>query len=165
MDTHLRPEFKVLSEPLSCEEGAELEKFYIKDFVERGYTLLNSTAGGELGGAKRKSTKRKCHRVTLKFNDKGSFYRNRPLEYAAALKYGWLDEICSHMYQTPKFEKYWTIEICQEDANNCNSKQEFERKYPLSYAAAKRHGWLESICSHMIEYINTNPSNFCYSYA
>lgn len=164
LDIHLKPEFKVLSELLSCADGSELERFYIKDYAERGFTLLNSTAGGDLGGNKRKWTKEPCHKEALKFYDKGSFIQYRPLEYAAALRHGWIDEICSHMYQTPQYEKYWTIEICQEDANNCNSEEEFERKYPLSHAAAKRHGWLESICSHMIEYKNLEPKTICYSY-
>lgn len=51
--------------------------------------------------------------------------------------------------------KKWAIEECQKEAMNFNIKTKFkENKYSI-YMCAKRNGWLDNICDHMVK-INRN---------
>ena len=45
---------------------------------------------------------------------------------------------------------YWTKEKCHEESIKFNSRSEFRRN-GYAYQAARRNGWLDDICSHMIE--------------
>jgi len=45
---------------------------------------------------------------------------------------------------------YWTKEKCQEQSLKFNNRKEF-RENGYAYQAANRNGWLDDICSHMIE--------------
>ena len=42
-------------------------------------------------------TKEKCAEEALKYNTKSEFEKNSPSAYVNAGKFGWRDEICSHM--------------------------------------------------------------------
>lgn len=146
----LKYEVKILSDPISPEEGGELERFYINQYKERGFKLLNSTKGGELGGNKIKWPKELVKKIALNFDSIGSFYQKEPKAYSAAQRNGWLGEVCAHMRHNIQFTNILTKDVCQNEANNFRFEHEFERLSPLCYAAAKRHGWLKEICSHMI---------------
>ena len=45
----------------------------------------------------------------------------------------------------------WTKKICKKIALKYKTKKEFFENSRLAYKAAYRHGWLNEICSHMIE--------------
>jgi len=144
--------FRTLTEFMPLCDGAESERFYISQYREQGYSLLNITPGGEIGGGKAKWIKEDIHKKSIKFSCRGSFYQYNTREHSIAHRNGFLDEICSHMDKKEdlsEFKNYWSKEICQSDVLNFNSEAEYELKMPTSYAAAKRYGWLADICSHM----------------
>ena len=68
--------------------------------------------------------------------------------YAAARKHGWLDEVCSHMKLLCR-RNYWTKERVRKEALKYEAKGRFIRASPGAYNAAKKHGWLDEVCSHM----------------
>jgi hypothetical protein len=43
----------------------------------------------------------------------------------------------------------WTKEKCKETAMQYSHKWQFEQRSPAGMAAARRHGWVEEVCSHM----------------
>ena len=45
----------------------------------------------------------------------------------------------------------WTYEKCKEEALKYKTKNEFNRKSSSAHASALNNGWLNDICSHMIE--------------
>lgn len=45
----------------------------------------------------------------------------------------------------------WTRERCAAEANKYSARKDFRADAPRVYDAAKRHGFLDSICSHMTE--------------
>ena len=44
----------------------------------------------------------------------------------------------------------WDITSCRYDAKQCTTRREFQKRYPNSYAAARRNRWLNDICQHMV---------------
>ncbi len=51
-----------------------------------------------------------------------------------------------------KVKNYWTLDKCQEEALKYESRKKFGRN-SYAYQAAKRNGWLDFVCSHMIQKI------------
>jgi putative NADPH-quinone reductase len=95
-------------------------------------------------------TKERCHEEALKYNNRSEFRKNSPA-YNSSLRKGWLDEICSHMVELHKPNNYWTKERCQEEALKYNSRSEFKNNSVSAYSKSHKEGWLDEICSHMVE--------------
>jgi len=45
---------------------------------------------------------------------------------------------------------YWNKERCNEVALKCKTKTEFRINYGGAYKKARKNGWLDEICSHII---------------
>ena len=46
---------------------------------------------------------------------------------------------------------YWTKENCQKESLKYNSRFEYLKGSKGAYESSRRNGWLDDICSHMIE--------------
>lgn len=67
--------------------------------------------------------KEKCRLEALKYSNRTEFSKQSNGAYTAALKKGWLDEICKHM--VVKWQHKWDKESCRKEAlkyNNVSSK-------------------------------------------
>lgn len=53
----------------------------------------------------------------------------------------------------------WTLEKCEKEALKFNSRINFARKNNSAYNSARRYGWLDKICVHMIT-VNTKPIGY-----
>lgn len=85
--------------------------------------------------------------------------------YEVANSNGWLDEACLHMtggkgiYQ----KGYWTLERCVEDAKQYQTKLSWRNSInPNGFNVAKRNGWLDQCCQHMIS--NKRPNGYWNDY-
>jgi len=96
-------------------------------------------------------TKEKCQEESLKYNTRNKFRVRSIAAYNTAFENGWLDEICKHMIETKKPNNYWTKEKCQEEALKYNNKTDFLKYGKGAYQKSMRNGWLDEVCSHMIE--------------
>src|ERR1700722_12070458 len=56
----------------------------------------------------------------------------------------------AHMKEKQKPKGYWTKLLCHIDALKFKTRFEFFKNGSAAYQVAKRKGWLEEICSHMI---------------
>jgi superfamily II DNA or RNA helicase len=74
------------------------------------------------------------------------FKKKYPGAYNAALKNGWVDEICAHM--KPLINSH-TLESIKEKALTCKSKREFRKKYINAYNSAMFKGIMDEVCAHM----------------
>ncbi|WP_045213200.1 GIY-YIG nuclease family protein [Desulfonatronovibrio magnus] len=91
-----------------------------------------------------------CKKKAFNFNDRTSFKVQSNSIYSYAYKRGWLNDICSHMPVKKKTNGFWTKEKCLEEAKKYQTRTEFSDNSPSGYSIAKRNGWLEECCEHMI---------------
>ena len=96
-------------------------------------------------------TKDECAAIAKKHNKRSEMIKCDLQAYNAARKYGWLDEICTHMRPCKKHveRSYWTKERCQERALLYSHRTDFKNGDGSAYATAVRNGWLNEICVHM----------------
>ena len=92
-------------------------------------------------------TKEKCHEEALKYTTRTEF-NNGSRAYNLAHRYGWLNEICSHMKSD--LNRYWTKEKCHEEALKYTTRTEFNNGSGSAYHSACKASWLDEICDHMI---------------
>jgi hypothetical protein len=147
---HLSYEFKEWGYYDMLDAG-KMEGEKEKEYINSGWTILNIVKTGGLGGMTLKWTKEKCQEEALKYNSRSEFKKNSGSVYNVSWKNGWLDEICSHMVELHKPNNYWTKERCQEEALKYNSRSEFRKNSGSVYNTSWKNGWLDEICSHMVE--------------
>jgi hypothetical protein len=85
---------------------------------------------------------------TFKF--RSDFHRKARNACRASRILGCYKECTAHMDEKQKPKGYWTLDLCQIEALKYKSRHEFEKKGLAPYLAARRKGWLDQICSHMV---------------
>ena len=95
-------------------------------------------------------TEDRIQQQALKYDTRGEFKQNSKYAYAAAQRQNLLDDVCSHMEELRKPDGYWTKEIIHEQALKYDTRTDFARNDPAPYAAAKRLGIIDEVCSHML---------------
>ena len=101
-------------------------------------------------------------KLTEPYTRRIDFKNNHPKEYAAALKRGILDEICSHM----PGKKVDTLEELIEKAKPYSRRVDFLKGDRSAYMSAQRHGWIDIVCKDMpTKYKRKKSTNESYSYA
>ena len=76
------------------------------------------------------------------------FSTNSTAAYSAALKYKWLNAICSHMASPGKIKGYWTKDKCAEEAQLYNNKSNFNKFHKeMAWEASKS---LHRQCRHIV---------------
>lgn len=144
--TNLTPKIKQLSDYVHVDVASVLENDCIETYRMLGWKMLNKRSGGALGSNNIYWTKELCQKESIKFNSRSEFYYKCNKTYAAALRYGWLDEICSHMdYKIHK----WTYDEVYNISKQFNSRYEFQKNNKAAYVWAIRHNVLDDICEHM----------------
>jgi len=141
----------IYSDWLSESEAVKKEKETISKYENLGWTLLNQRSGGSLGGANRKWTKEKCIQEALKYKTRGDFFKGNDSAYNSSRKYGWFEEICSHMTWVNRPNGYWTKERCHEKALLYKTRSEFKGGFPSAYKSARERKILDEICDHMAD--------------
>lgn len=68
----------------------------------------------------------------------------------AANRYGWYEEACAHMQELQKPHGYWTKKRIIEVSSKFNSKMKFIKTYSGAATIARRNGWWEDVCAHML---------------
>jgi len=91
----------------------------------------------------------------LKYKTRSEFQKNSPNAESAARRYGWLDDVCSHMPVIRKNE--WKLEEIKEIASKYSKKIDFRVNENAAFLWAKRRKWIDDVCSHMKQ--NTHWKN------
>lgn len=151
--TNLEPKLKQLCDYVPINEASLLENEYIEIYRKNNWNILNIAKGGAVGSATRIWTKEKCHEEALKYNNRTDFYNNSNRAHIAACRYGWLNDICSHMIIK---NKHWIINEIKNEAIKYKSKNEFQVNNNAAYTWAIRHNILDEVCSHMCCMKGTN---------
>ena len=77
--------------------------------------------------------KNKCHEVALQCSSKTEFQKRFSGAYHNCLKYGWLDEVCSHMKHIKHRNGYWNDEKVLEEAKKYTTLKEFRENSSGAY--------------------------------
>jgi predicted GIY-YIG superfamily endonuclease len=93
-------------------------------------------------------TKELAKKEADKYNNLKDFLKYSKPTYHAVKRYGWFDELTSHM--SKEREKKWTKDLIHDIAKKYNTKVEFLKGDNGAYQAAKKYGWLDDVTSHMI---------------
>jgi hypothetical protein len=90
--------------------------------------------------------------IARRYQNRTEFRKFSRAAYNAALKYGIMDKICTHMTKTrPPAQKQikWDEPKIQSFANRYSNRTSFKKGSPKAYEAAKRRKILDIVCSHM----------------
>ena len=80
--------------------------------------------------------KNKCHEAALQCSNKTEFQKKFSGAYQNCLKYGWLDEVCSHMKHIKYRNGYWNDEKVLEEAKKYTTLKEFRENGSGAYCYA-----------------------------
>jgi len=141
---------KQLTEYIDVRDAQKMECFVIENYQNNNWIILNKAKAGALGGYLKWSYE-KCKDVSKECFTRNEFCNKFHGAYKSAKKFGWLDEICSHMIEIQKPNGYWTFEKCKEVALLSKTRDTFQRKYSGAYNVARLNNWLDVLCSHMNE--------------
>ena len=145
--TSLIPILQILHEYTDKELAKILEEFYIEDYRNKGWNILNRAKAGSLGGKYVFWTYEECRLHALQCSTRSEFLSKYPGGYASATKNNWLDEICQHMEL--KFEIKNNPETVRLEAQKYKTRQEFRNGSYSAYEYARKHQLLDAICTHM----------------
>ena len=107
-------------------------------------------------------TKIEAQAVAKRYKSRKEFKVNCRRQYEAALKRGWLDEICSHMRVIqPGWSKrnQWSEKAnVAREAKRYSTRAQFARGSNGAYTLARKKDWLDEVCEHMHCLLYTSPS-------
>jgi hypothetical protein len=106
-------------------------------------------------------TLERCKESASRFKARAEWRKGDVSAYSTAHRSGWLDECCAHMEYAQKPNGYWTLERCKESALAFSARTEWYRGAGSAYGAAKRNGWLDECCSHMVKARKPKDSTQC----
>jgi len=141
--TKLIPTITQLTDYININDAKNKENEYVNFYKDNGFNILNSCKTGGLGGNNYIWNKEKCKEEALKYKTKKEYLKKSP-SYFSAHRNKWLDEICSHMIELRKPNKYWTYERCLQEAKNKKTKIEFRKSF-RAYSSALQNNWLNEI--------------------
>jgi hypothetical protein len=78
--------------------------------------------------------------------------------YKAALRRGWLEEVCAHMIR--HYRDTFDKETVASLASKFRKRSDFARSDSSAYSAARKNGWLDDVCCHMGRPINDEWNKF-----
>jgi len=139
-------------------EAQKLEENYVIKYKENGWNMLNKATPGSIGGAYYIWTYELVKEEALKYKSRIEFIKNASGAHDYAYSRNIMDDVCSHMEYIQKPNGYWTKEKCQKIALKYNKRSDFKTHSYGPYQAARKKGWLDDICSHMIVYFNANKT-------
>lgn len=145
--TGLNPTLKLISaDYIYAPDAQKLEACTIEDYKNNGWKLLNKAKAGSLGMCKVFWTKEKVQNEANKYKSRTEFKTISSKAYTAALRNGWLNEVCDHMEKT--FTD-WTLDKVKTIANEYSKLADFQKNSPQAYSAAQRNGWINDVTKGM----------------
>lgn len=149
----LIPIFKKLTDYIPVQEASLLEEKIKNDYKKLNWLILNKVKCGATAGYNLKWTKKRCSEEALKYKTRVEFHYNSSSAWNSALFHGWLDEICSFMFNNGRLQNkngIWQIkDNCLNEALKYKTRMEFVTNSRGAYKAAHANKWLDEICIHM----------------
>ena len=143
-----------------CSEIAKLYKFRTEFSNGNGSAYSKCLRKGwldevceHMGKKKMKPShwsKENCLAEASKYITRGEFSKKSPSCYGVAIKYQWLNEICTHMSSGLGVARFkWTKDKCIEEGLKYSTRTEMQRGASGAYKSSVKHGWIDEVCNHM----------------
>jgi hypothetical protein len=139
--TSKEPTYKIIASNLSPEESREMEACTVEKYKIDGWKILNKYATGSLGKCRNFWTKELVKKIADKYEKRIDFKNKDNNAYQAAQKYGWLDNVTSHMDYVDR--TIWTYEKTKDFAKKFKTRSEFKRGNYQAWANSWKNGWLD----------------------
>ena len=93
----------------------------------------------------------RCAKEAAKYDRRKDFEIGANSARKAAVKNGWMDDICTHMTPGRNPHGYWNWQRCAGEALLYDTRADFQKWSMAAYSAARKSGWLDGICVHMLK--------------
>lgn len=134
------PNCIILKEKLNAKESQFFEDYFLKEYINNGWTALNiAKTGINKGslGASQKWTYEECSKESKKYSSITEFGLNNQSAYNACKKNGWTYDFFK---SSKKSDRYWNnYENCKKAFNKCQNARELIKNYGGCYNAIKRN--------------------------
>lgn len=143
MKTQIYPKLIIKTDYIDVEDAIKMEEYILNDYRMNNWNILNKAKTGNIGSSNLIWTKDKCIIESKKFNRISEYQKNSKSSYNAALKNGWIDEVCSHMMRRKSKNKYWNNkELCKNESLKYKNISEFQKNCWSAYNYSKINNWL-----------------------
>lgn len=115
----------------------------LKEYIDKGWTILNRVKTGSVGGNSRIWTYEKCKEEALKYKTFKEFRDINPNCYSAIYKNNWQSELLSHLKHVKRLNGFWNEDECYRASKECNSRTDFYKKYRGAYYSSIKNKWIE----------------------
>lgn len=157
--TNLTPiNIEKMTDYIPIDDAKKQEEYWKCKSETDGYICLNIAKTGGVGSINLKWTKEECQKEASKYSTRTEFLTKQHSAYNSTLKYGWMDDICSHM---TLLHNSYTKSECQSEALKYTHRGEFAKNNHKIYCFSKKYNWLDEICSHMILLHNSYTKSEC----
>lgn len=151
-------ELVILQDLCDIETAVKKETEYITYYSNLGWTILNKSNGGELGGRK-VSSKSDIINQALQYSTVKEWRNCGKSLYSTASKLGILDECCKHM---KPIVTRWSIAELKKEALKYDTLKDWRDTSKSSYASAYKRNIISECSTHMILF--QHPKNYWNSY-
>ena len=140
------PKWWIIEDNLFLKNLNNREIYWEKCCSKSGFKLLNKIKCGSGGRRNGNWTKKLCHLEALKYTTRTDFKNNSGGACTAAIKYGWYDEITTHMEEILKPRGFWkNKENRLEELKKYTTRKDFYTYSSGAYAYMKINGLLNEI--------------------
>lgn len=129
--------------------AGQKEEELIEKYRSDGWTILNKSKAGALGGNSIKWTFKACMADAQKYEYIWDWERESRGAHHAAQRNGWLSKCRKHMKELTKPKKFYTKAECKRIARKYERREEWRNNHPYSWGKARAMGWLDECCKHM----------------
>lgn len=146
------PPVQQVTEYLPKGEASQKEGDVLQYYLSLGYTPINKTKTGGLGGHLPDDgyTYEQCQEKALCYRNRSEWKEKDYSTYYVASKYGWIDTIMpQNKPYGNKDIRYWTIERCCEAAKSCVTISEFREKYNSAYVMVCKNKWNDVVFANI----------------
>lgn len=149
LKTGLCPVLIIKSDYIDVEDSIKMESDVLNEYRNKNWNILNIAKTGGIGSANIKWTKEKCIMEANKYKKISEYQNESKSSYNAALKNGWIDEVCAHMHRCKSKSGYWNNEeLCKKEALKYKNISEFKKKCWSAYNYSKKNGWLDDFLAN-----------------
>lgn len=139
------PPMTMLETDLNLQESCRQEDYWVNEYRNKGYNILNKGVTGEfvgsIGGFKQKWTKEMVIEYAKKFDKLADLYRSCSSMKHLLERFNLLDELFPNRLRAHKI----TFEEAKEAASHYKTRTRFQKGCQKYYYAAKKNGWLDEL--------------------
>jgi hypothetical protein len=149
-NTGLSPIFKQLTpDYINAKDAKNMEDFYINNYKEKGWNILNKAKAGGLGSTNLdRWTKDNVLTLALNYKNITEFCTKERSACEASKRFGWYDEV-KKLY--PQLRHSYSFDEIKQEALKYKTRNEFKKNSPKHYSQALSKKIIDDVTTHMGE--------------